>query len=109
MKKLALTIATVATLAAVATAPAEARGGRVRAGVAAVTVATAAAIAADAYFNGSAMAIITVPRRWFMVTVPRCMSAAIAAGALTDGFKWPGGNPGHSHVCCVFDPGAAGV
>jgi len=49
MKKLVLTIATVATLAAVASAPAEARGVRVRAGVAA---ATAAAIAADAYFNG---------------------------------------------------------
>jgi hypothetical protein len=49
MKNLVLTIATVATLAAVASAPAEARGGRMRAGVAA---ATAAAIAADAYFNG---------------------------------------------------------
>jgi hypothetical protein len=43
---------TLATLAAVATAPAEARGVRVRTGVAAVTAATAAAIAADAYFNG---------------------------------------------------------
>jgi hypothetical protein len=49
MKKLALTIATIATLAAVATAPAEARGVRVRTDVAA---ATAAAIAADVYFNG---------------------------------------------------------
>jgi hypothetical protein len=49
MKKLVLTIVTAATLAAVGSAPAEARGVRVRAGVAA---ATAAAIAADAYFNG---------------------------------------------------------
>ena len=51
MKKLALTVATIATLAAVATAPAEARGVRVRTDVA-VATAAAAAIAADVYFNG---------------------------------------------------------
>jgi hypothetical protein len=48
MKKLVLTIATIA---AVASAPAEARGVRVRGG-AAIAAATAAAIAADAYYNG---------------------------------------------------------
>jgi hypothetical protein len=57
MNKIILTIATAATLAAVASAPAEARTLRVRptAGAVAVTAATlaAATIAADAYLYGS--------------------------------------------------------
>ena len=52
MKKIALMLVAAATLAASVSAPAEARRMRVVRPVAAVAVATAAAIAADAYFNG---------------------------------------------------------
>jgi hypothetical protein len=56
MKKTAMLIATVATLAAVASAPAEARGHRARvgvgAGVAIAAAAVAATVAADAYGYG---------------------------------------------------------
>lgn len=52
MKKIALMIVAAATLAASVSAPAEARTVRVVHPAAAVAAATAAAIAADAYFNG---------------------------------------------------------
>jgi hypothetical protein len=70
MKNLVLTIAAVATLAAVASAPAEARGVRMRAGVAA---ATAAAIAADAYFNGGYgyLRCARLTRRTGLLRLPR--------------------------------------